>query len=270
MLSLPLIVFSHANSFPAGSYRVLFEAWRTAGYEVQALERFGHDPRYPVRSNWPHQRAELEHFVEACSKGRKAHLVGHSLGGFLSLMLASHRPDLSASLVMLDSPVVTGWKAQAVRVAKAGRFISHFTPGRFSRRRREEWASRQAALEHFSAKPAFARFAPEVLADYVNAGLEEHASGARLRFAREVETALYDTVPHHLPAMLRRHPPRCPVTYIGGTHSQEGRLVGMGGTRRLARERILWVEGSHLFPFERPQQTAALVLQAIGGASPAG
>ena len=48
----PVIVFSHANGFPAGTYRQLFEAWRGAGFEVHALERFGHDPAYPVRSNW--------------------------------------------------------------------------------------------------------------------------------------------------------------------------------------------------------------------------
>ena len=38
------IVFSHANGFPAGTYRVLFELWRKAGHEVHAVERFGHDP----------------------------------------------------------------------------------------------------------------------------------------------------------------------------------------------------------------------------------
>ena len=27
---LPPIVFSHANSFPAGTYRLLFELWRAA------------------------------------------------------------------------------------------------------------------------------------------------------------------------------------------------------------------------------------------------
>ena len=41
------IVFSHANGFPAGSYRVLFEAWRAAGFEVHAVPKFGHDPRFP-------------------------------------------------------------------------------------------------------------------------------------------------------------------------------------------------------------------------------
>ena len=47
----PTIVFSHANGFPAGTYRLLFEAWRGAGFKVAAVERFGHDPAYPVSNN---------------------------------------------------------------------------------------------------------------------------------------------------------------------------------------------------------------------------
>ncbi|MCQ9372371.1 hypothetical protein NQ024_14200, partial [Corynebacterium sp. 35RC1] len=52
MRPLPL-VFSHANSFPAGTYRVLFGHLRERGFEVNAVDRFGHDERYPVTSNWP-------------------------------------------------------------------------------------------------------------------------------------------------------------------------------------------------------------------------
>ena len=37
--------------------------------------------------------------------GRKVHLVGHSLGGVLSRVAASYRPDLIASVTMLGSPV---------------------------------------------------------------------------------------------------------------------------------------------------------------------
>ena len=47
------IVFSHANSFPASTYRVLFQHLKTRGFEVSAVERYGHDPKYPVTSNWP-------------------------------------------------------------------------------------------------------------------------------------------------------------------------------------------------------------------------
>lgn len=259
----PLIVFSHANGFPAGSYRVLFEHWRAQGFEVQAIEKFGHDARFPISSNWPHLRDQLLHFVDAHRNGRKVHLVGHSLGGFLSLLAACRRPEWVASVVMLDSPVLTGWKAQVIRVAKAAGFIGRVSPGQVSRRRRVEWESRDAAHAHFVAKPMFARFHAQALSDYLAAGLEDHQGRVRLSFSREVETQLYNTLPHHFGALLRRHPPRCPVTYLGGNHSQEGRLVGLNSVRHLCGERIEWMEGTHLFPFERPLQTAQAVLRWV-------
>ena len=44
----PVLVFSHANGFPAGTYRQLFEFWRDAGWRVVALDQFGHDEHFPV------------------------------------------------------------------------------------------------------------------------------------------------------------------------------------------------------------------------------
>ena len=59
------IVFSHANGFPSGTYETLFERWRAAGYRVIAVDRYGHDPAYPVSNNWPHLRDQLIDFIEA-------------------------------------------------------------------------------------------------------------------------------------------------------------------------------------------------------------
>ena len=53
-----ILVFSHANGFPALTYRLLFEAWADHGYKVLYVPMFGHNPAYPVTSNWPHLRDE--------------------------------------------------------------------------------------------------------------------------------------------------------------------------------------------------------------------
>jgi len=57
------IVFSHGNSFPASTYRVLFDSLRQRGFKVDALEKFGHDPKYPVTNNWPHLVEQLTDFA---------------------------------------------------------------------------------------------------------------------------------------------------------------------------------------------------------------
>jgi hypothetical protein len=57
------------------------------------------------------------------------------------------------------------------------------------------------------------------------------------------------------------------VAFIGGTESLEMKQVGMGMTHRLVGrdhpERLLMVEGSHLFPMEKPQETAAAIDAAL-------
>jgi len=262
------IVFSHANGFPAGTYRILFEAWRAAGYEVHALQKFGHDPRFPVSSNWPHLRDELIHFIDE-QVGAPAVLVGHSLGGFVSVLAAARRPDLAQGLVLLDSPILSGWKARALQFAKATGVGERLSPGHVSKRRRQHWPSPQAAYEHFASKAAFARWAPGVLHDYIESGTEPHESreGAervhRLAFRREVETAIYNSLPHHIMRVLRAHPLQCPMAFIQGSQSLEVRRVGLAATGRLAHGRISTIEGSHLFPLERPLETAAEVQRWI-------
>jgi pimeloyl-ACP methyl ester carboxylesterase len=258
------IVFAHANGFPAGTYRQLFDAWRAAGWRVLAPARLAHDPRHPVTSNWSHLRDELLEFVDREARGTPVHLVGHSLGGYLSLLAACRRPERVASVVMLDSPVLAGWRAHSVQMAKATRLISRVSPGRVSRRRRERWESTAAARAHFAAKSVFARWADGVLDDHLTAGLEpDPAGGVRLAFRRDIETKLYNTLPHHLGALLKRHPPRCSVGFVGGTRSAEIRQVGLAATRAVTRGRIEWIEGTHLFPMERPQQTAEAVLRLL-------
>lgn len=257
------IVFSHGNSFGAGTYRLLFEAWRDAGFTVLAVDRYGHDPAYPVTSNWTELRNQLIAFTAAQAQG-PVHFVGHSLGGLLSLLAACRRPDLAASLVMLDSPVVTGWRAGFLRVSKSTGLIRHVSPGQAAMRRRQHWPDREAVYQHFKAKPAFAAWDDRVLRDYVAHGFVERNGQVELAFDREVETRIYNTLPHHLGALLKRHPPACTVGFVAGTNSAEMRQGGSAAARALAGERYLHIAGTHLYPMERPDETARLVLGLLG------
>jgi pimeloyl-ACP methyl ester carboxylesterase len=256
------LVFSHANGFPAGTYRVLFERWRAAGWRVEAIEQFGHDPRYPVTSNWPHMTQQLADFVaERCRE--PAWLVGHSLGGLLSLLAAARQPERVRGVVLLDAPVIAGWRAHTLRLVKLTGLVRRLGPGRVSRQRRHQWPSPQDAHQHFATKPVFARWDPRVLEDYVRVGTQAGKDGTQLSFRRDIETRIYNTLPHNLGQLLRRRPPGYPVWFIGGTHSLELRQAGLAATRHVTQGRLEWVEGSHLFPFEKPEETAALVLRLL-------
>ncbi|TWO69526.1 alpha/beta hydrolase [Caenimonas sedimenti] len=257
----PLIVFSHANSFPASTYGVLFKSLRSRGFTVKAVDRFGHDPDYPVTNNWPHLVQQLHDFAkrETEKAGQPAYLVGHSLGGFLSLMCAARHPELARGLLLLDAPMLGGWKAQALRAVKSAQLVGAFTPGAVSRKRKNRWPSREAALEHFRHKKAFAKWDPQVLADYVAHGTHDEDGERVLAFDRDVETMIYDTLPDNLDRLLQRHPLRCPAAFIGGLQSEEMQRVGMALTEKLTGGRHMLVDGSHLFPMEKPIATAAAI-----------
>ena len=259
-----IIVFSHANSFPANTYRALFEVWQAAGYAVAAIDKLGHDPRYPVTPDWPHLVQQLADFITHEVK-RPAHLVGHSLGGYLSMMVANRHPQLAQSVVVLDSPLLHGWKSAGIALAKRAQVMSQVMPSRISAQRTHEWPNASAVQAHFGAKAKFAAFDARVLADYLASGIEgaSEAGTRRLSFKREIETQIYNTMPHDLLQEFRRHPFRCPVAYVAGTRSREGRQVGLSGTRQIVGERLSWLEGSHLYPFEQPQATAQAVLDWI-------
>jgi pimeloyl-ACP methyl ester carboxylesterase len=253
------LVFAHANGFPAGTYQRVFDVWRAAGWRVLALPKIGHDPRYPVTSNWPHLRDQLAHFIES-EAAAPVYLVGHSLGGYLSTLVAARRPELVRGVVLLDSPLLPTWMGRTVQFFKATGFGERFSPGHVSKRRRDHWPSVAAAREHFAAKKTFARWADGVLDDYLDCGLEPGPQGQQLTFSRQIETRIYNTLPHHLSQKLRAQPLRCPVAFIGGTHSDELKRVGLRVVKRVTHSRITMLPGTHLFPMELPHQTAQAVL----------
>jgi pimeloyl-ACP methyl ester carboxylesterase len=262
---LSLLVFSHGNSFPAATYGVLFKHLRARGFKVKAIDKFGHDPRFPVTNNWPHLVTQLSEFAEreAVEAGEPAYLVGHSLGGFLSVMCAARQPEVTRGVVMLDSPLLGGWKATAVSAAKRTTMIGAVSPGAVSRHRRERWPSVQAALEHFQHKKAFARWDPQVLYDYVTHCTQEAEGQRVLSFDRAVETAIYNTLPHNIDRLLQRHPLKCPAAFIGGIQSVELKQVGLALTEKATHGRITLMEGTHLFPMEKPAATAAAIEAAL-------
>lgn len=270
---MPLIIFSHANSFPASTYGVLFKSLRARGFSVRAPAMLAHNPAYPVTSNWPHLVQEVADFAaaEIETAGEPAWLVGHSLGGFLSLMCAARHPQLGGhsvkGVLLLDSPVLGGWRARTLELAKRTQLVGSISPGKISQRRRVSWPDARAAFDHFASKKAFAQWDPQVLRDFIEHGTADADGKRMLRFDRDIETRIYNTLPHNLDRLLRRHPLQCPVGFIGGTASLEMKQVGMQMTRKLVGnqhpERLTMVEGSHLFPMEKPSETAAAIERVL-------
>jgi pimeloyl-ACP methyl ester carboxylesterase len=258
-MNKPLIHFSHGNSYPAGSYSQFLDRLR-ADFDIRAVDMYGHDPRYPATDGWPKLVEQLISQLE--QYGEPVILLGHSLGGMLSMMAAKQRPDLVRCVVMLDSPVVAGWRALLVRLSKMHPLGKNLSPARLSYKRRNVWPDVAAAYQHFISKPMFAAWAPGVLSDYLKHGLEPHPAGVQLRFKREIETKIYRGLPHHLGSLMDQRFP-VPIGFVAGTDSEELRQAGLGATRALVGENFSEIEGTHLFPMESPDKAAQLTGEMI-------
>ena len=254
------IVFTHANGFPASTYALLLTQLRQRGMVVDALEKVGHDPKYPVSNNWPHLVQQLADFTRAqLTHGERAFLVGHSLGGILSLMCAALHPELACGVLLIDAPVLGGWRAKVLGLGKRVGLIGAYSPGRISHKRRDRWPDAAAALAHFQRKPAFARWQPQVLQDFIDHGTHDIDGERVLCFERDIETEIYNGLPHQIDRLLKHHPLKCAAAFIGGTDSVEMRQAGYAPTHKFVQGRVMMLAGSHLFPMEQPLATAAAI-----------
>ena len=259
------LVFSHANGFPAPVYRQLFDAWRPR-FDVSAVERFGHAPEYPVGRRWSGLVRQLcDHVESHAARDARLWLVGHSLGGYLSVLAAAELGRRASGVVLLDSPLIAGFSARVVRCGRRTGLDRYLMPLEQTRLRRTTWPDVDAAHAHFAARPAFARWDPRTLRLYAESGTVPAAGGARaLLFDHEVELDIYRSLPTRtvVDAADRL---RVPIGFVGGTGSRELRYIGLRATRARVRERLRWIEGGHLFPMERPGETADVVRQLVDG-----
>lgn len=248
------IFFAHANGFPSATYGKLFAAL-APDYQVQHLAQHGHDPRFPVNDNWQGLVDELLHHLE--QQDAPVWGVGHSLGGVLHLHAALRRPELYRGVVMLDSPVLTRADEWLIQAAKRLGLIDRITPAGRTLGRREAFPDRDSARRYFAGKTLFRHFDPDCLEAYLEHGLEAVGDGLRLRFDPATEISIFRSIPHVSPARPRQL--QVPLAMVRGAHSRVIRKHHALAVRGMPRGEYHSLPGGHMFPLERPGETATLI-----------
>ncbi len=253
--------FAHANGFPFGSYRTVLEAL-PASICVFGKEKFGHERDFPVTSNWVYIVDELLEFIEQRnSENAKMILVGHSFGAVISFLAACSAPEKVAGLIMLDPPLVTGWRRYLIKLLKKTPWIDRVTPAALAHSRNTKWPHTTDMVDYFSAKALFSNMDKRCVQDYVKSTTRVEQSGIRLTFRHDVEADIFRNVPDNLDNYSGRL--QCPALLVTG----ESSTVCMPAMRDVFIKQNelehITTKGGHMFPLEYPEQTARIIAETL-------
>ncbi len=254
-MSKETIHFAHANGFPAKIYGKLFSFLKDE-FEISYLSRHAHNSKFPVADGWERLRDELREEIK--NRYQQPIIgIGHSLGGILHLLVAVENPELYKQIILLDAPIISRLSSLGIKFLKLTKQMEKSSLVKTTRFRRSIWKTKTEAFEHFRKKEKFAKFDEDVLRDYVEYGTVETEKGFELFFTPQIEAKIYHTLPHYLPKL--RGKLNVPAAYIGGTQSNEAKMARLSFMQKHFPFDFYFIEGSHLFPLEKPQETAVLI-----------
>jgi pimeloyl-ACP methyl ester carboxylesterase len=247
--------FAHATGFNANTYAPLLESLDPS-IDVYAMDARGHGlskasavPR-KLRT-WKRYVRDLESLVATIP--RPAVLVGHSMGGTVSLEVAAANPAWIAGVVLVDPVLVppsAGWWVPAARAVGLTRRVPI---ARAAAKRRMEFPSKEAAVENFEGKGAFRTWPREWIEAYVEGGTVPTDNGIRMSCDRAWESQTFAVATPRPYGYVKRL--RCPTTLIaretsGPPLSEESCNAFM---RARPDTRLIKLESaSHFMTMERP------------------
>ncbi len=268
MNHLPHITFLHANGYPSGVYRQFFDALsKHAVVRAPAVLDTALD--CPPQERWPTMldKASLAvNKLDSSQPGKARHvLVGHSMGGYLALQVAARHPELISDVVLIESPIPTGWRSQVLTFSQLTGLAYRAGPAPIAARRRDTWPSRAAAKEFFAGKKFVQRWAPGVLDDFIEHAIAATNDGATLRVPRDTERDIYANIVHRSARadLYRLTRSNVRVSFIAGKFSDELRFAGASDNERLFAPNYVELPHGHLIPLEAPLACATAVLAAI-------
>jgi pimeloyl-ACP methyl ester carboxylesterase len=275
-----MIYFLHGNGFPAGCYRQFLDVLKltTTVFEEPLLTS---PLDCPPKQRWFTMRdqaiARIERLItensEQIANGKKLHLVGHSMGGYLQMMAAQKLiektpsfQNMLGSIVLIDSPVPIGWRGLLLKTLQATSLSTKGGPAPIAAKRRYQWSTIEEATRFFATKPFTQGWHNGVLKDFTaNALTKTKDGGFQLTVPRQVESDIYayTTAADAVQALHYLKRKNISPFFIAGSNSIEVGLAGRQKMYNLFRNQLEIIEGSHLIPFEKPQQCANAVLKFL-------
>lgn len=253
--------FGHANGYPPGVYRPLFELFKMH-YRVLAMRMrplWNQASPHEI-SDWKPLASDLAQFLDENRYDRVIG-AGHSMGATTALRLALLQPRRFSSLVLIDPvlfpPRFIYWWDFIFRLGLSYR-IHPLVRGALRRKRTFE--DKKAMFTNYRRKSIFHRMDDTSLQAYVDAlTVHNQENEITLSYLPEWEARIYVTgvradmdIWNKLPSL------QPPVLVLRGEHSDTfWKNTADRFQRLLPSARMVTIPDSgHLVPLERPEQVA--------------
>jgi pimeloyl-ACP methyl ester carboxylesterase len=250
------VQFSHANGFPAKTYEYLFSMLNSD--DIHYINTMGHiESAY--KQDLIHLQDELIQDIEQRNQGAVIG-IGHSSGAAATLLAAAKRPELFEQVILLDPIIFSRRKRLGIGLMKKLGLLDILGPTKKAKRRRVYFKDKQHAYDYFKSKTLFKNFHPKCYDSYIEHGLKASVEGVELSFSAQAEADIFSNVPTKIPKNL---------SDIKGTI-----IYGLDSNTFHKEDVVWWTKnfpeftmkafpGEHLFPLERPDETAELINKYI-------
>jgi pimeloyl-ACP methyl ester carboxylesterase len=262
----PLLLVSHATGFHGRCYEPLAHALADRLHSI-AFDYRGHGdtPRPAGPVDWLRYGDDalaMARWVVDRNHGAPIDAFGHSMGGACLLMAAAREPALFRRLVVFEPIVLPPGGLRAEDEGGDNPEQSPMVVG--ARRRRATFASYQAAIDNYAAKPPLNGFTPEALRAYVVHGFAPDDDGVHLKCRPDTEAETFATGSGHDTWDLLPDIHTDVLVVAGRVEPTQPSMVAAGVAERLPNGRYLHLEQlDHFGPMARPLLVADLIAEEL-------
>ena len=266
------IIFFHATGLNAETYLNLltkiydnFDGERS----IYAFDQRGHglseaEADHKKLKSWRQFSKEAIFFLNSLGY-ESIELMGHSMGGIVASEIASQLKLKVNNLIMLE-PVLYYAPNEVIKL-KLKKFLqfSDFSASNKSsgaRQRRNNFASFDEAVEHFTGRAMFISWPEESIKNYLEGGLVKREGSYFLSCDPAWEAKTFETVTFDTYRFLKKA--TCPVLIIRG--DKETSTFTDEAKKALSKKKNIFIEeynGTHFLPIENVELVSSRVVDFL-------
>lgn len=257
-------LFIHGNGFPPLAYKSFLDNL-SKGSCIYAMSQrpFWQTNIKPESINsWGLFKDDVIKFIEQ-EKLQNTVAIGHSMGGVLILLIEIAQPGTFKKIFLLDPVITSIFKSVLYKILFKINLIDKMHPMiEATNRKRMVFENKNSMYQLYRKKSIFSKINDEYLMDYIDSIIEENHNSIRIKISKKWENTIYRTGSMHDSQIWRNLKNiECPAYVILPNtpqfgHFNYGRKLKNGNKNF----KNLFINNStHLFPLERPKETANLI-----------